>query len=262
MVIGVVGIESTHVRLYADALSTLYPSGEIRIAYAWCGDNPYSETELERILDIDDLINKSDAVIIALRNGMHHKNHAIRCLKAGKPVFVDKPFALLPEDAAEMHKEVEKTDTLLIGGSALCFLPQIEELRKEAQQCESAYIRYWSDPFSPYGGWSFYGSHVCDLCIAIFGDNYMFVDASQNGGTIEAHVVYPNFTVTLSTTAKSRLPVVEIGEKTARLSEKGCFFYAMKEFTQSQNKYKYTVKRLTASVRLMDKIFNCINAIE
>lgn len=262
MEIGVIGIESTHIRLYADALSALYPSGEIRITRAWCGDNPYSETALERILDADDLINKSDAVIIALRNGMHHKNHAVRCLRAGKPVFVDKPFALLPIDAVEIYEEAEKTGTLIMGGSALCYVPQISELRKEAQQCKTASIWYWSDLFSPYGGWPFYGSHTCDLCTAIFGNNYIDVDAIQNGGTIEAHVAYPNFTVTLSTIAKPRLPVVEIGGKTAQLSEKECFFYAMKKFTQSQSKYNYTDKRLTASVSLMDKIFNCINAIE
>ena len=259
MEIGVIGIESGHVGLYADALKPLYPSG-IRIARAWCGDAPYKETALERILDADDLIESSDALIIALRYAMHHADHAVRCLGKGKPVFVDKPFALLIEDAKRMCEAAERTDTLLMGGSALCFLPEINELRKQAKQCRHASVRYWSDIFSPYGGWPFYGSHACDLCTAIFGSDFVSIQAIQSGGNIEAHVTYPNYTVYLSTTAKPRPPAVEIDGHITKLSEKGCFFYAMKEFTMSENRYDHDSQRLIASVHLMNSIFAGINA--
>lgn len=262
MEIGVIGIESAHVRLFAEALGALYPEGETGIKRVWCGDAPYSATGYEKVSEAADLITRSDAVIIALRNGMHHADHAVRCLEEGKPVFVDKPFALVPEDADRMIEAAKTGDTLLTGGSALCYLPKIAGLREAAKRCKTGSIRYWSDPYSPYGGWPFYGIHACDLCTAVFGSHYLAVAAYQNGGNVEAHIIYPTGKIHMITSARPCQPVIEIDGSAIPLNDSEAFFYAMQHFTRSANRYDDRVERLVSSVHLMNDIFAYIKATE
>lgn len=271
MKIGVIGTLSNHVRLYQKALEALFPGGESRISYGWNGDAPYDECELETLSRPEELIGLSDAVIVTLRNGMEHAQHGIGCLRQGKPVFVDKPFALLTQDALSMLHASRETGVPLLGGSALCYLPQTEALQKKAREARDGRIEYWSDPFSPYGGWPFYGSHSTDLCAKVFGASATEVAAVIHRGTLSAKLRYPMGTVTLETTPAPRRPIVEIGGQRETLEEGPSFTWAMKRFTACAEAYAHTGaplegleerEKLLFSVTLMEGVLASVRSGE
>lgn len=61
---------------------------------------------------VDDLINSPDidAVYIATPPAIH-KEYAIKCARAGKPVYIEKPMAETYKDCLEIIEECKKTNT-------------------------------------------------------------------------------------------------------------------------------------------------------
>lgn len=69
-----------------------------------------------------------DAVVIATP-APTHADLAIEALRAGKDVFVEKPFTLTAEDARRVVKEAEANQRVLMVGHLLLYQPAIEFLK-------------------------------------------------------------------------------------------------------------------------------------
>ena len=70
-----------------------------------------------------------DAVVIATP-AVTHADLAVDALRAGKHVFVEKPFALTVDDAERVAKEAEAADRVLMVGHLLLYQPAIVWLRE------------------------------------------------------------------------------------------------------------------------------------
>lgn len=70
-----------------------------------------------------------DIVYIGTLHPMH-KNGALQCLRAGKAVLCEKPFAMNAEEAAEMIKVARENHTFLMEGMWTRFLPAIVQTRQ------------------------------------------------------------------------------------------------------------------------------------
>lgn len=71
---------------------------------------------------------ETDVVIIATPNGLH-REHAIRCLKAGKNVLIEKPIALSIEDANEIMKVAEEKKLHVFTSMQLRFSPVVQYIK-------------------------------------------------------------------------------------------------------------------------------------
>lgn len=80
---------------------------------------------LENFLEED---HETDLVIIATPNGLH-RDHAIRCLKAGKNVLIEKPIALNSKDAKEILEVAEKTGKRVFSSMQLRFSPPVSYVK-------------------------------------------------------------------------------------------------------------------------------------
>lgn len=85
--------------------------------------NNYST--LESFLKED---KETDVVIIATPNGLH-REHAIRCLKAGKNVLIEKPIALNTEDVNEILKVAEEKKLRVFTSMQLRFSPVVQYVK-------------------------------------------------------------------------------------------------------------------------------------
>src|SRR5690606_6100799 len=81
---------------------------------------------LENFLEED---HETDLVIIATPNGLH-RDHAIRCLKAGKHVLIEKPIALNPKDAKEIIEVAEKCGKRVFSSMQLRFSPPVSYVKQ------------------------------------------------------------------------------------------------------------------------------------
>lgn len=275
MKIGIIGAESKHVEFFGIPINKEKFFGPAKVECIWGGDTTEErlascsmEAEIETIAKTpSEVIDNSDAVIITLRNGALHAEYAIECIKKYKPVFIDKPFTVEVKDALAILKAAAVYDTPFTGGSTLCFLPEISKLKELYSQAHNTELSYRADPFSPYGGWYFYGSHLTDLCSSICGQDAIYVEAKMIKEEVSVNVYYPTDNLTRKSSTflankKVRIysapdlmyPTVKM-EDTYRLNDKICYTYGLKAFFETiSTNNSPDGERLLFSARLMDAI--------
>ena len=91
--------------------------------------------------ELTDLLQRSDAVIVASPAGTH-ASVARRCIEAGKPCLVEKPFALNVRDAEEVAKLAAERKVPVLAGHLLVFHAAVERLRALVQGGELGKIFY------------------------------------------------------------------------------------------------------------------------
>lgn len=257
MHIGVIGIRSKHLNFFRTALARCYPGGEHTVTHICGYDAPERIAHHPDLIHCDSprqLIEAVDAVIIALREGYQHAALAVMAMEAGKPVFVDKPFTCTTADALWIQETARRTGVLCAGGSTFCQTKEVQQLKSQLPHCKEYSISYQADPFSPFGGWYFYGSHMTDLCTCIFGTHWTDVSASIQADTITARVTYPDFTVTIRTSPEPQ-EILFTADKVYRLDDIHCYEAGMKHFcTLLERNAKTDVSALVSSVQLLDAI--------
>lgn len=259
---GVIGIRSKHLSFFQAALKRLYPDGKHRITHICGYDAPLlrdSWPTLHWCESPQELISKTDAVIIALREGYQHAALAEMALKAKKPVFLDKPFTCDPKEAWEIVRLARGLSVPCTGGSTIAFTKEVRALKNEHPRQKHYALSYMADPFSPYGGWYFYGSHLTDLCVCLFGRDWSAVTARIQGNEVTAQVAYPSFTVTLHTSPETQ-PLRYTGTKTLVLDDQNCYCAGMAHFVDViEGKETGPLENLAASSELMEAILTSIS---
>ena len=128
-----------------------------------------------------------DAVILATPHGQH-REQVIAAAKAGKQIFIEKPFALTKADAEEALAACEKAGVVCAIGHNRRFLPSMARLRDmatsgeignllhvEAQFHADGGLKYTDDHWrasgeeSPAGGMTGLGIHSVDALISFLG---------------------------------------------------------------------------------------------
>lgn len=263
MRIGVIGSRSYHLTAFRESLSRLFPKGEHAITHICALDAPellYKWPDLKHCPDPYELIASVDAVIVALREGYQHAALATMAMQAGKPVFVDKPFTCNPEEAAALAQLSAETGVPCTGGSTICFTEKVRQLQKQLPRQTQYILSYQADPFTPFGGWYFYGSHLTDLCVSLFGGHWQSVTAIQNSGSITAQVQYPEYEVIIKTSPEVQPPLLTAGE-TYRFDDRGCYEAGMAHFiAAAEGREAGVAPVLVHSTELMKAILTSLRA--
>jgi UDP-2-acetamido-3-amino-2,3-dideoxy-glucuronate N-acetyltransferase len=99
--------------------------------------------EIEVSSDFEDALNDSEIHAVALATPAEtHVELAIKAMKAGKDVFVEKPMALTLEDAEKMQSVAHQTDRILMVGHLLEYHPAVLKLRELIDSSELGKINY------------------------------------------------------------------------------------------------------------------------
>ncbi|MFC4809712.1 Gfo/Idh/MocA family protein [Paenibacillus sp. GCM10023250] len=105
----------------------------------WC-----TEHGVERAASISELIERCDAVVVlSPDHPQHHERLADEVLRSGKPVYVDKTFAINASAAAGMFKLAATYGTPLFSSSALRFARELEPWqarRDRAKENRAAFV--------------------------------------------------------------------------------------------------------------------------
>lgn len=125
------------------------------------------------------------AIVVATPHSLHHE-HVIRAARAGKPVLVEKPFALTRTDAEAAAAACETARVILAVAHPRRFRRAYGELKLLVEQGELGTLLHVEGNFSggyrharsswrslpeenPAGGIAPRGIHVLDLMIDLFG---------------------------------------------------------------------------------------------
>jgi len=147
LTIGIIGLDTSHVIAFTKSINTENPKPEFancRVVAAYPKGSPDIESSTSRVegytkqlieMDveivptIEDMLAKVDAVLLETNDGRPHLEQLIPCLKAGKPVFIDKPIAGSLSDAIAIFKAAKKFDVPIFSSSSLRFTPNAQALR-------------------------------------------------------------------------------------------------------------------------------------
>ena len=187
--LGMIGLDTSHVIAFTrilndNSMADHVPGGKVIAAYKGGSDDVESSyTRVDRfteqlknefgveILDsIESLCEKVDAVLLESVDGRPHLEQAQIVIKAGKPLFIDKPMAGSLRDVIQIFKLADENNVPCFSSSSLRYYESLQTLKsKEIGELKGA-ISYGPcnlEPHHPDLFW--YGVHPTEALFSVLG---------------------------------------------------------------------------------------------
>ncbi len=188
--IGLIGLDTSHAPAFARLLNEPTNADVLsgaHIVAAFPGGSPdveASHTRIERftqqvseefgveiVRDIPTLLGLVDAVILTSVDGRVHLEQATPVLKAGKPLFIDKPMAASLQEVREIFRLSDEYGTPCFSASSLRFLQPLQTALKDSTAGKivgcAAYSPCKFEPHHPDLMW--YGIHGIEMIFTVMG---------------------------------------------------------------------------------------------
>lgn len=144
--IGIIGLDTSHSVAFAKALngpnpSAAYTGFTVTAAYPPGSADIVSSTKriagytddvkklgIEIVGSIEELLKKSDFILLETNDGRPHLEQAMQVIKAGKTLFIDKPVAGSLGDAIAIYAAAEKYKVPVFSSSSLRYMETVQEV--------------------------------------------------------------------------------------------------------------------------------------
>lgn len=188
--LGIIGLDTSHVIVFSDIFNN--PASKLalkgaRVVVAWPGGSPDIQSSISRvpgytaelrdkfgvkIVDSPEAVAEaSDAILLTSLDGRTHPGQFARIARFGRPVFMDKPFAVSTADAKAIFAMAKKHSVKLFSSSSLRFTeslvkvvtPENRGTVRGADFCGAAA----HEPTNP--GLYWYGIHAVEMLFTAMG---------------------------------------------------------------------------------------------
>jgi predicted dehydrogenase len=196
-----IGLDTSHVSTFANLLHNPFEPFHIpgaKVVAAFSGGSPDMPVSISRvggftaelrdrhgvaILDSPQRVaDACDLIFIHASDGRTHPELFRAVAGRGKPVFLDKPFAISASDAEEIFKIAEATGTRVFGSSAFRYADDLvnalTSIRESGERIETCRVRCWLPIQETQGRYFWYGIHAAEMLLAIMGPGVRDVEAS------------------------------------------------------------------------------------
>jgi predicted dehydrogenase len=144
--IGIIGLDTSHSVAFTKALNSREPAPELKgftvVAAYPKGSNDIessvkripaytqevSSLGVEIVKSIPELLKKVDFVLLETNDGRPHLEQALLVLKAGKPMFIDKPIAASLSDTVAIFEASEKYKVPVFSSSSLRYMETVQDV--------------------------------------------------------------------------------------------------------------------------------------
>ncbi|MCA9132410.1 MAG: Gfo/Idh/MocA family oxidoreductase, partial [Planctomycetales bacterium] len=143
------------------------------------------EMGVEIVDSIPELLEKVDVVLLESVDGRIHVEHALPVIRAGKPLFIDKPLAGTLVDALVIYELAKKHNVPFFSSSSYRFSPGIIALHDNEQVGDIAGAATWG-PCSYQRetlDMAFYGIHGIEALYTIMGSGCQTVSRIKTADT-------------------------------------------------------------------------------
>ena len=195
---GIIGTDTSHVPAFTGVLHK-HPEWRVKVVAAFKGGSPdlpssanrvekfakdiHEKYGVEIVESIEALLAKVDVVLIESVDGRPHLAQARPVLKAGKRLFIDKPFTAGLADAREIVRLSKETGTPFFSCSCSRFQPEIWKLRTDPGVGKVTKVQGSSpfnvEPHHPDLFW--YGVHGCEALYTVMGPGCVSVQRKAEG---------------------------------------------------------------------------------
>jgi len=192
---GIIGTDTSHVPAFTGVLHK-HPEWRVKVVAAFKGgspDLPASANRVEKFAKdihekygveiVESVEAKVDVVLLESVDGRPHLAQARPVLKAGKRLFIDKPFTASLADAREIVRLSKETGTPFFSCSCSRFQPEIWKLRTDPGVGKVTKVQGSSpfnvEPHHPDLFW--YGVHGCEALYTVMGPGCVSVQRKAEG---------------------------------------------------------------------------------
>ncbi len=218
--IGIIGSDNTHALGVAKLCNIPDENGNYKYdarvtAIYGRGDDPAHTKEvaeaghIEKIIDDPkELFGTVDAVMTVCRSGSLHVGDILPFVEAGIPCWIDKPICTTEEDAIRLIEAQKKSGALITGGSNVKFCYDILALQSQMKSGGLGTIlggtmNFAGDMASQYDGLFFYGSHIVEMMLELYGyEPKSLVASAVKSDRLSVIVNYEDVQVTLNFVAE------------------------------------------------------------
>lgn len=202
--LGLIGLDTSHASAFTKILHDPFDPQHIpgaKVVAAYAGGSPDMEISRSRVggftselrdkygVPIFDTPEKvadaCDLVFILSSDGRTHPSLFQTVAGRGKPVFMDKPFAISAADAQQIFAQAAATDTRVFSSSGFRYadalVKALEEIRANGEKILSCRVRYWMQIQETQGRYFWYGIHASEMLLAIMGKGVQAVETTSQG---------------------------------------------------------------------------------
>lgn len=199
MKIGIIGAENSHTRGFGKMFNVDKKFPGMEVKYVWGETEAFAKDAMERggipnmVKDPLEMLGKIDALIVDHRHGKYHLDAARPFIKEKIPMFIDKPFCYRLDEGIEFLKMAREHGTPVTSYSSIAHSVEtfdIKEQVKEMGQINQVIRSGRVDMNSEYGGVFFYGAHIIQPLMYIFGDDVKQVRMTKNGANSGASLIF------------------------------------------------------------------------
>ncbi|MDR2809711.1 MAG: Gfo/Idh/MocA family oxidoreductase, partial [Tannerellaceae bacterium] len=142
--VGIIGLDTSHSTAFTQLLNSdttayggykvvaAYPEGSKEIESSVRRIPGYTEDVrkhgVEIVGSIQDLLKKTDVILLETNDGRLHLEQALEVFKAGKRVFIDKPVAASLTDAIAIYQAAEKYGVVVFSASSLRYMSNMDDI--------------------------------------------------------------------------------------------------------------------------------------
>ena len=223
--IGIIGAENSHSYGYGRIFNINKKFPGVEVKYIWGETDEFAKVAMERgnipvqVKDPSEMMGKIDALIVDHRHPKYHLDPAIPFVKAGVPTFIDKPFCYRVSEGKKFLDLARSTGTPVSSWSTAAYNDATIDMKKQAEslgKINNLVVFGPADIDSQWGGIFFYGIHMIEQILTLFGDNVEKVRVSKIGNTATGTLVFNNgmlATLVFMTQARDRLIYAEVNKK-------------------------------------------------
>jgi predicted dehydrogenase len=199
---GMIGLDTSHVPAFAKIFNNPKATGDlagIKIVAGYPGGTDYPASRdrvkgfteqlrgmgIEIVETIPQLLEKVDVVLLESVDGRIHLPEATPVIKAGKPLFIDKPVAGSLADAIVIYELARKHNVPCFSSSSLRFAPGVQDLLKNEKLGTIVGAVTWGSCTYQEGtpDMFFYGIHGIEPLYALMGPGCESVTRIQTKDT-------------------------------------------------------------------------------
>jgi predicted dehydrogenase len=188
--IGIIGAENSHTAGFGKLFNIDKKFPGVEVKYVWGETDAFAKSAMEKgnipiqVKNPNEMLGKIDALIVDHRHAKFHLEPAIPFIKEGIPTFIDKPFCYRAAEGKDFLQLAKKLGTPVTSYSSIAQSAATFDLKEQVAALGkiSQVIRTGNaDLDSQYGGIFFYGVHIVEPLMFMFGEDIQEVKVTRNG---------------------------------------------------------------------------------
>ncbi len=190
--VGVIGAENSHTAGFGRLFNIDKKFPGVELKYVWGETDEFAKAAMEKgnipeqVKDPKEMLGNIDALIVDHRHPKFHLEAAQPFIEAGVPTFIDKPFCYRAAAGREFLRIAKNLGTPVTSFSSISqstttydIMDQLKSIKEVTQVVRTGTV----DLDSKYGGVFFYGVHIVEPLMYMFGDDVREVRINRNGNT-------------------------------------------------------------------------------